>query len=128
MIVSFSRIMWLREVPKLDNDKAGREFTESYQHHIWFKGIGSYPYTHTRKKRRCVSMKIILIFLFISIGMALINYGIDLLLVNDTKVATTNLFNPFWVMKPFEYLLLILLILLAIAVLIIRAIKNRNKA
>ncbi|CDQ20808.1 hypothetical protein SAMN05192559_10857 [Halobacillus karajensis] len=73
-------------------------------------------------------MKIILIFLFISIGMALINYGIDLLLVNDTKVATTNLFNPFWVMKPFEYLLLILLILLAIAVLIIRAIKNRNKA
>jgi hypothetical protein len=73
-------------------------------------------------------MKVIFIFLFISIGMVLINYGMDLLLLNDKKVAVTNLFNPFWVMKPFEYLLLIVLTLLSAAVLIIRAIKNRQKA
>ncbi|MBM7553348.1 hypothetical protein [Thalassobacillus pellis] len=57
-------------------------------------------------------MKIILIFLFILIGMAMISVGMDLLMGLDGSSAFLNIFNPLWVITPFGFSLLTLLFLL----------------
>ncbi len=73
-------------------------------------------------------MKIILIFFFTTIIMLMINLGIDLIMGSYKTTAINNLFNPFWVMKPFEYLLLIILFVCTLAGPIIYAIRDKYKS
>lgn len=51
-------------------------------------------------------MKVIIVFLFTLTGMTLVNFGMDLLMGIDRKIAIFNMLNPFWVMTPFGYLLI----------------------
>ncbi|MFC7063387.1 hypothetical protein [Halobacillus seohaensis] len=73
-------------------------------------------------------MKIIIIFLFTSVGMLLVNLGMDLLTGIQKSETIINMFNPFWVMKPFEYLLLIILTLCTLAYPIILSFRKKHKS
>ncbi|UOQ94637.1 hypothetical protein MUO14_06725 [Halobacillus shinanisalinarum] len=72
-------------------------------------------------------MKVLLIFLFTLLGMISIHYGMDLLMGFDRSIAIINLFNPFWVMTPFGYLLITVLFLSFFFSLIISFIRKKSK-
>ncbi|UOR11454.1 hypothetical protein [Halobacillus amylolyticus] len=72
-------------------------------------------------------MKIILIFLFVFIGMTSLHYGMDVLMGVDRSIAMTNIYNPFWVMTPFGYLLITVLLLSLVVSPIISFIRKKFK-
>ncbi|WP_101843515.1 hypothetical protein [Halobacillus sp. Marseille-P3879] len=72
-------------------------------------------------------MKVTLIFIFMLISMQLITFLLDLLMGLERDSAISNLLNPFWVMEPFEYLLLVLLLLIPLTNLLIKFIIKKKK-
>ncbi|WP_431799930.1 hypothetical protein [Halobacillus andaensis] len=72
-------------------------------------------------------MKVTLIFIFMLISMQLITFLLDLLLGLGRNSAISNLLNPFWVMEPFEYFLLVLLVLIPLTNVLIKIILKKKK-
>ncbi|HET7579719.1 MAG TPA: hypothetical protein VFK33_10590 [Bacillales bacterium] len=62
-------------------------------------------------KKKDSGIKVILIFLFTMAGMFMLNFLIDLFLDTDLAIAVEDLYNPFWVMEPIGYMLIIVLVL-----------------
>jgi hypothetical protein len=76
-------------------------------------------------------MKVLFVFLFILLLTIMFNMFMDFLLKMSLSQSLDNLMNPFWVMEPGEYVILVFVILLTIgqqiSPVVIKKIKTKKQ-